>query len=397
MRALLCSNTRARDLRYNSGMPTDGKTRVCRALRDGRWGTARGLQAVTLCIGIAVLFVVVSCARSGFDFPPDASTHVDAADGDLSPADDSSALDAEVGVDTVVSDGHNSDAVVRPFAISSFEVGYATPNVAYIEWWPEGVPSDFAEYELWYGTDRATVDSARGPARRWGREQDLNLAYLFRRAPQTISRTMVLGLEPETEYFAMLRAVSSTDTVLARTDVVGFTTPAEPTAAVVLYADAPVFGSWYFGESNGLPSSGITSSTVNPYSGTSALDVPVTLPPTPGFVIHYGGLNLSLPVWNEAIFDRAYLEFAVACTGGNVDYLDLTLSDAVGRILVFGSPGYYLCGPQYRVIQIPLTEMRDANDWPGAYDRFGGQLSQIIFWGPWLMGTVHIDEIRIRY
>jgi hypothetical protein len=293
--------------------------------------------------------------------------------------------------------GTDADASA-PF--SEITAAFVTPNAAMIRWWPASKPLGFDRYELWYGRDRTAVQQARSPAQRWSRDDDINLGDFYRMAAQVISRTMLLRLEAETTYHAMLRVVSADARELARSEAISFSTPAVPsTGAIDLYRDEII--ATELGSYNGPE--GISSNNVNPYAGGEAIEV--TIPDDrdgDGLSFTYGGLDLSLAELSEAAFEQAYLELAIACSGGDVDYAEIYLGGSASDVsLQFSWPDYLVCSSTYRLFQVPLSAFFDKEDNAATYAMFGEKvgdtLTKLRIWGKWPAGKVYYDEMRIIF
>jgi hypothetical protein len=114
-------------------------------------------------------------------------------------------------------------------------------------------------------------------------------------------------------------------------------------------------------------------------------------------VLHYAGLSIPIDPLRTAAVATAFLEFAIDCTAGLVDYSDLKLNTTTGVAVWFGWPRYITCGPGYSVVQVPLTAFRDDNGEPVDATTLTGDLQEFWLFGNWAPGQVYIDEVRIRY
>jgi hypothetical protein len=310
-----------------------------------------------------------------------------------------SASCARAGFDVVDDLGELSDGVVT---LSAVAVAFATPNTAFITWSPEGVVhgvaldggwASFDRYEIWYGEDCAAVSARATPANVWGPSDDTNLATPDQASgPQIVSRTMITGLAPATDYCAQVRAVSDLGATLGEGRLVAFTTAATPTTSVDWFVDDFAPGSWVLVEAAGS-SYQLTSAS---YSGTAAWEV--TLPERPeGTVIHYGGLDIPLTPQDAPTFARTFLEVALSCDGGVSAYVEVSLLDLNGNALFFSYPDYVTCQPGFQLLQIPLSAMTDRDDAPAVPGTLDSSFEQFWLYGLWPAGAIHIDQIRVRF
>jgi hypothetical protein len=278
-----------------------------------------------------------------------------------------------------------------PFAFDETRIAPVltlTPNTVTIGFWPAGVPQSFHHYEVWYGPGRTTVEAATPPALRQGPERDLNLGALYMDAAQLVSRTFIIDLVPDTAYFAMVRAIDWQAGEIARSTVRTFKTPSAQSASdtISIFSDAPAPGSWVQ-----PPGFGVT--TTHPYAGSASLGIDST----ENTVLHYAGLSIPIAPLRTSAFDSAFLELAIDCAGGLVDYVELRLGTTNGDDIWFSWPDYVICGPGYSIVQMPLSAFQnEATGAPADETTLTGNLARFWIYGIWRSGPVYIDEIRIR-
>ncbi|MBK8011577.1 MAG: hypothetical protein IPK13_09510 [Deltaproteobacteria bacterium] len=327
--------------------------------------------------------------------PQEPGGRLDASPDDADPTDSGDTDDAsdltDAGVAEDVADAATSIDASVPLSLTNLELRYTTPLSAMLMWSSFGGESmDFARYEIWHGTDEASVMNALAPAVRWSDEEDPGLAFLERPIQQRITRTILSGLLPNTHYYARLRGLNTSGTVLAETGAISFDTPSPPTQVLTLYANAFLLGSW----SGATDVASICSSTRNPYAGSRSSELE-SLGVEDGSVFHYGGLNLARP-WSAGSFQTAFLEFAIDCPD-TIEYVEAWISDPDGETARFVWPDYFVCHPGYQVIQVPLTGLyRSESQDPIAWDTLS-IVDQFAIWAPWPRGLIYIDEIVIRY
>lgn len=390
--------------------------------------------ALLLSIAFMIALGESGCFRIGFDLSsddhPDGATELDGGGGfdgpnafDASTADsdmdlDAASVDVEFtfdaadaadaaeatdadATDTADADVTRNDAgsdasVDIPLVLSDFRLGYVTPNSAMVLWSSVGEPAQFDRYEVWYGTDAASVDAQTPPAVAQSGQQDPGLTALSRPAQQRITRTILVGLTPSTHYFANLVGITregGTEKV-THTDTapIAFDTPPVPLRTLTLYQDAFLPSSWVLGES---PSSDPASTTQNPHTGSESIEF-VSTGAADGFVFHYGSLGIPRPPWSADEFAAAYLEFAIDCSSV-IEYAEAWLSDDADNFAFFGWPDYFVCHSGWQIIQVPLSRMQPAGATDPILPDTLGSIDQMASWAPWPSGTQFIDDVVIRY
>jgi hypothetical protein len=201
-----------------------------------------------------------------------------------------------------------------------------------------------------------------------------------------VSRTIITsGLLPSTQYYVRVVAYAPNE-VLAETDALPATTPAAATSFLDVFADERTPGTWLLPAEFGVD-------TTAPFSGAASLGYPSA---GGGQVLHYGGLGLDITALDATTFPGAYLELAIDCAGGDMEYGEVALYGAT-RNIWFSWPDYYVCGPGYRVVQVPLSRFRDDTGEYATATSIDSPLDQLWMYGAWEVGAVRIDAVRIGY
>lgn len=276
--------------------------------------------------------------------------------------------------------------------LNDFVIDEVTPNTLRVNWWPVGVPRGFRGYEVWYGTEATAVAEMRAPASSWAVQNDPNLGSLIRRAAQVVRHSRVTGLSAATTYFAKVVVVG--EGILSETSVLSVTTPEVPQNIVYIYRD-----SWTAGWSIDADWANVSSDASHPFSGGESLKLSIAARAAgqgTGFPFHYGGININVEGITEAALSGAYLEFAIDCESGAVDYGETVLFGPNEIEWRYAYPSYYVCTRGYDVMQLPLRGFYRAGQ-PVSIADLGGRVNQFLIYGGWQVGDIYIDEISLRF
>lgn len=322
--------------------------------------------------------------------------------------DDGSTMDSGTDAPVVPPDAAGPGRVV----IGALRAAWSTPNSIRWEWTvTAGTAADLFEYQLVLGTTAEAAQSGDG-ADVWTDDRNPELGrFLLPRgsAEDPVTFTTTDELDPDTEYFAVLRAIDTMGAVSV-SNVANARTSVTSLRSIDIFGDDWAAATGYY-----LPSC-ISVATSMPASGSAHVEYHHYCTAMGAACSGDGSmqicwenirrqdLGISTAALTEGGFAQAYLEFSLSHDGMEPTWWsDVQLWVGSGHFT--GAPLTYRNDGAYRRYQIKLTALRSTADdramtFADFRDGMGGQLPIELFWvgAAWWHGsTLRFDDVAIRW
>ena len=291
--------------------------------------------------------------------------------------------------------------------VAGFRGSWATANVIRWDWEPSGDRDSFVRYEIEIAEDPMDLGTERAVV--FGPDDNPELGgYVLQRtggADDVVTHTMTDGHVPRATYAARIVAV---DTSLCefRSEVFAVTTTLDPPEELVLFRDASSPGSPFPGT---IRIAGDGTDAFLEHDPSSDMECIASGEGVCSQNLRFLGIGASGSAISAGEFaNTAMLEVAVANDTDLPSFFSrvwIRLGD--GRIFRL-EPFTFRNRPDYRVLQVPLRELRDGENALTHADLQASPIDEVNVGGQWSRcaeaeaapctgGRVRIDEARIRY
>lgn len=282
-------------------------------------------------------------------------------------------------------------------SVTSFRSTWKTPNGLRFEWDRDpAIEPSFLEYRLVIGTDADQVAAGNGVVFDKNKNPELGeFALPHADGVDPVVATIIDGLDPETDYFAML-VVADTSGCEFHSDVIPARTDLPSTGGSVVYFE-DTLGTGGFTQPTQLSLTagcGVGGSACLECSSPECFDeggfenlrLDHTSPPTDLSSLTRGG------------FQRAYLEFAIAPDTPTASFWSEVWVRFPGERYFRMHPITFRPSTDYRVVQIPLRAMVSDVGPSLAFDDLAAGVDEVAVGGDWSGGkSVRLDAIGFHW